>query len=389
MSNWRKVSLDQLCEKKIETISSKDDFDIDYIDISSIDNDSKKITSFKTVNTKEAPSRAKQIIKKNDILVSTVRPNLNAVALNTLSSQNVVVGSTGYCVLRCKDQIDVNYLFNYCKSKGFISNLVKVAKGASYPAVSNSDVKSSLIPLPPLDIQKKIAKTLDITVGLLNMRKQQLAELDNLIKSIFYEMFGDPVVNEKAWKIGKIKNLASSISYGTSQKATLEKLSFPVLRMNNITYQGNWNLTELKYVDLSDQEQEKYLVYKGDLLFNRTNSKELVGKTAVFREETPMAYAGYLVRLVPNEKGNSEFISTFLNSTYGKKMLFNMAKNIVGMANINAKELGNMDIYIPPFKLQDKFASIVTKIEEQKALVQKAIDETQLLFDSLMSEYFD
>jgi type I restriction enzyme S subunit len=235
----------------------------------------------------------------------------------------------------------------------------------------------------------KIAKTLDTAAKLLAMRKQQLVELDNLIKSTFYEMFGDPVKNEKGWNTGIIKDLAVKIQYGTSDKASIGKLQYPILRMNNLTYQGTMDFSDMKYIDLCEKDLGKYLVHKGEMLFNRTNSKELVGKTAVFREEKPMAYAGYLVRLVPNEKANCEFISSYLNSSYGKKLLFKMAKNIVGMANINAQELSNIKIYIPPIELQNQFANIVTKIEEQKALVKKAIDETQHLFDSLMSEYFE
>ncbi len=243
--------------------------------------------------------------------------------------------------------------------------------------------------LPSLETQKQVAKTLDTTADLLAMRKKRLAELDNLIKSTFYELFGDPVANEKGWEYGKIKDLSSSISYGTSQKASSEVLAIPILRMNNITYQGDFDFTQMKYIEMDEKDKQKYLVRKGEILFNRTNSKELVGKTAVYRNDQPMAFAGYLVRLIPNEKANSEFISAYLNSGYGKKLLLKMAKNIVGMANINAKELGNIDLYIPPLPLQNQFAEIVAKIEEQKALVKQAIEETQLLFDSLMSEYFD
>jgi len=125
------------------------------------------------------------------------------------------------------------------------------------------------------------------------------------------------------------------------------------------------------------------------MLFNRTNSKELVGKTASYRNEYPMAYAGYLVKLVPNERANSEFISAFLNSRYGKAVLRSMAKNIIGMANINAKELGEIKIYVPPLDLQNKFATNVNNIEEQKTIVRKLIEESQNLFNSLMSKYFD
>src|SRR5690606_6317785 len=156
-------------------------------------------------------------------------------------------------------------------------------------------------------------------------------------QSVFLEMFGDPYKNPKNWPVGTIKDITLKTQYGTSKKASENKGKYPILRMGNITYNGFLDFNDMKYIDLDDSEAEKYLVHKGDLLFNRTNSKELVGKTAVYREELPMAYAGYLVKLVPNEKANSEIISGFLNSKYGKTLLYSMAKNIVGMTNINAE----------------------------------------------------
>nr|WP_225446016.1 restriction endonuclease subunit S [Paenibacillus arenosi] len=287
------------------------------------------------------------------------------------------------------DELCSNYIYYFVKSYFFLTQIQHLSSGCAQPNISSKQIESIFIPLPPLETQKQIAKTLDNVSELLAMRKQQLVELDNLIKSTFYELFGDPVANEKGWETGIIKDLAVKIQYGTSEKASTEKLQYPILRMNNITYEGNMDFSDLKYIELNEKDLEKHLVNKGEMLFNRTNSKELVGKTAVYREEQPMAYAGYLVRLVPNQRANSEFISAYLNSTYGKKLLFKMAKNIVGMANINAKELSNIKIYIPPLHLQNQFAEIVTKIEEQKAIVKKSIDETQYLFDSLMSEYFE
>jgi len=288
-------------------------------------------------------------------------------------------------VLKANPNIDTDYL---CYSIMFY-DVSKIISGTTRAKLNQAAMKKMLIPLPPLETQKQIAQTVDTVAELLALRKKQLAELDNLIKATFYDMFGDPVTNEKGWEIGKVKDLAIKIQYGTSEKASKDKLSYPILRMNNITYEGNMGFSDLKYIDLSEKDKEKYLVYKGEMLFNRTNSKELVGKSAVYRQENPMAYAGYLVRLVPNRKGNSEYISAFLNSLYGKKLLLKMAKNIVGMANINARELSEIKIPLPPLPLQNKFAEIVTKIEEQKDLVQKVINETQLLFNSLMSEYFE
>lgn len=179
-------------------------------------------------------------------------------------------------------------------------------------------------------------------------------------------MFGDPALNTKGWKKGIISDVIVKTQYGTSSKADENNGEFKILRMNNITYNGQWDFSSMKYVDLDEKEQEKYLVYKGEVLFNRTNSKELVGKTAVYKEEEPMAYAGYLVKAIPNEKANGEFISTYMNSKYIKSKLLNMAKNIVGMANINAEEFKKIDIYIPPIELQNKFADLFNQVDKLK-----------------------
>lgn len=327
-------------------------------------------------------------IKLGDILIAMSGATVGKIGQYNTNKPALLNQRVGLIRIN-ENRILRNYIYRYMKSSLFLNQIQQLSFGCAQPNISATQIEDISIPLPPLQIQKQIAKTLDTAAELLSMRKQQLVELDNLSKSIFYHLFGCPSINDRGWDVVRIKDLADKIQYGTSEKASAQKLTYPILRMNNITYEGNMDFSDLKYIDLSDTDKGKFLVHKGDMLFNRTNSKDLVGKTAVYRQDEPMAYAGYLVKLVPNEKANSEFISAFLNSEYGKKLLNKMARNIIGMANINAQELGNIRIYHPPIHLQNKFAKIVTKIEEQKALVQQAINETQYLFDSLMSEYFD
>ena len=391
MSKWERVKLGDVCDierggspRPIDDFITDDNNGLNWIKIGDTSEDSKYITQTKQKIIPAGLKKSRYVQPGDFLLTNSMsfgRPYI-------LKIDGCI--HDGWLVLRDKgNYFHKEYLYYALSSKPTYAKFKMLAVGGVVNNLNSSIVKQVEFPLPSYEVQVNIARILDNTNDLLSVRKQQFAELDNLIKSTFYEMFGDPAKNDKEWNTGKISDLASSISYGTSQKASTERLSYSVLRMNNITYQGDWNFSDLKYVDLSEKDQKKYLVYKGDLLFNRTNSKELVGKTAVYRENTPRAFAGYLVRLVPNERANSEFIAAFLNSSYGKKLLLKMAKNIVGMANINATEMSNIDIYIPPLELQNRFAEIVAKIEEQKALVKQAIDETQLLFDSLMSQYFD
>ncbi len=179
----KRVPIDDYCCEKIATISKSYEGYIDYIDISSVDNIEKKILSYQTLKVEEAPSRAKQLIQKGDILISTVRPNLNAIAMVDSLTENLMVCSTGYCVLRGKDTIDNRFLFYFCQSDYFIDDMTSQATGASYPAVNSSIVKSSLIPLYPLEQQKNISNQFDMISRLIDLRKQQLSKLDELVKS--------------------------------------------------------------------------------------------------------------------------------------------------------------------------------------------------------------
>jgi type I restriction enzyme S subunit len=201
-------------------------------------------------------------------------------------------------------------------------------------------------------------------------------------------MFGDPVANPYDHPKGHIGDMLESANYGTSKKSGAEG-QWPVLRMNNITYTGGWNFNDLKYSDFTEVEQQKYLVKNGEILFNRTNSKELVGKTAVYRRSEPMAFAGYLVRARVKTEHNPEYISGYMNSLHGKLTLQNMCKNIVGMANINAKEFQSIKILIPPKAEQDNYARVVHKSLQEKTHHEAALAETETLFSSLQQRAFN
>ncbi|PMG65684.1 restriction endonuclease subunit S [Vibrio lentus] len=278
------------------------------------------------------------------------------------------------------------YVYYFCKT--LKNTLNDMAPKTTVAIVNKTKFSALKIPLPPLETQKQIAAVLEKADQLRKDCQQMEQELNSLAQSVFIDMFGDPVTNPKGWDVGIIGEMLSSANYGTSEKSSTEKKKFPVLRMNNITYEGNWDFSALKYMDMSKEDENKYLVKSGDILFNRTNSKELVGKTAVYREATSMAYAGYLVRARCNELAHPDYISSFMNSKYGKKTLQSMCKSIVGMANINAKEFQKIKIAKPPVELQEKFAIRVAAIRTKVADVKQQEAEYNLLFNALMQKAF-
>lgn len=200
-------------------------------------------------------------------------------------------------------------------------------------------------------------------------------------------MFGDPVKNPKKWEKATIGELTTDVRYGTSKPA-VDGGKYPYIRMNNITYNGYLDLENMKYIDVADDEIEKCIVRRGDVLFNRTNSAELIGKTCVFDLDEPMIIAGYIIRVRLNKRVLPIYISSFLNSNYGKNLLKGMAKGAVNQANINAQELKSINIIVPPIELQNEFATFVQQVDKLKFEMRQSLEELEDNFNSLMQKTF-
>jgi len=317
----------------------------------------------------------------NDILFSVRAP----VGPTNINNIEACIGR-GLSALRCKENVlEMKYLLHYLRANE--NKISDLGTGSTFKAITISELKKLQIPLPPLPQQQKIANILDSANALRQNDKALIAKYDELTQALFLDMFGDPVRNPKEWEMVTIRDLIIEAKYGTSSKAS-DVGALPYLRMNNITYDGYMDLRNLKYIDVSNQEKTKYLVKKGDIIFNRTNSKELVGKTGIISQDDEMIIAGYLIRMRTNELANPYYIWRHLNSDWAKSTLFNMCKSIVGMANINAQELQNIKILKAPIDLQNQFAERVAAIEEQKAIAQKSLEKSESLFNSLLQKAF-
>ena len=216
-----------------------------------------------------------------------------------------------------------------------------------------------------------ICEKLNKLYEIIKLRRQELQLLDELIKARFVELFGDPIKNPKGWEVVTIGDIVTEVRYGTSKPA-VEGGKYPYLRMNNLTVDGHLDLKDLKYIDIPDDEMEKCVVRKGDVLFNRTNSIELVGKTAVFDLPEDMVIAGYIIRVRLNERLLPEIFSQYMNLEALKDILRAMAKGAVNQANINAQELQSIKVYVPDMEVQKQFIKMKEQVDKSK--VTKQID---------------
>ena len=305
-----------------------------------------------------------------------IRQNFRAIVATPCLVDNNVMAITPN-----QNLLDSNYAYHLTRSINFYA----LADATTVPSIRKTTLARVEIPLPSLGEQRRIAEVLDRADALRAKRRQSITLLDDLARSLFLDMFGDPASNPQEWPVHTIGDLLESANYGTSEKSSTVG-EIPVLRMGNITSDGRVILNDLKY--MSGDIDDRHMVRTSDILFNRTNSADLVGKTALYKGSEPMAYAGYLVRIRTNSNSTPEYVSSFLNTAYAKRVLRGMCKSIVGMANINAKELQAIRIAQPPLVLQHEFASRTNIIDAARSTHAVHLAHLDALFASLQSRAF-
>ena len=312
-------------------------------------------------------------IKPNDLLI-TIVGTIGRVAIVPNSLTEFCV-QRSVAVLKPKPEIVYNrFLMHYLQSMR--PYLEQESRGVAQKGIYLKQLSNLSIILPPLDEQRKIAAVLDKVSDLIAKRRQQLDKLDEIVKSRFIEMFGVYPANPMGWEIGTIRDIVTEVRYGSSRPA-VDGGKYPYLRMNNITYGGELDLSDTKRIDIPDNELDKCTVRRGDVLFNRTNSKELVGKTCVYDRDEMMVLAGFVIRIRVKDCILPEFLSAFLNTDFSKQMLLGMCKTAIGQANINAQELQNIGLYLPPVELQRRFIQFKKETDKSKLAIQKSLEKLE------------
>ena len=394
-TSWQWVNISDITDaESVEKIDPKKfgEGTFQYVDISSVDNNKKEITGVTHVLNADAPSRARQFVKSGDILVSTVRPNLNAVALIT-DLLNGAVCSTGFAVLRSVDNlVNRNFLFFWIKSSFFIEELSSKAKGANYPAVSFKDVLSVKIPLPPLEEQQYIVEILQQAEELRRLRQDSLANAEKLASALFLEMFGDPVKNSMGWddssRLEKKADIVSGVTKGQkSQRKTTREV--PYLAVANV--QDKYlNLNNVKKILATDDEIEKYRLRVNDLLLTEGGDPDKLGRGALWGNEIDECiHQNHVFRVRLNSPDlNPIFLKFLVASSRGKSYFLRVAKQTTGIASINISQLKAFSLLIPPLTLQEMFAERIREIERNEAQLRVQLLDLNDFLAALQSQAF-
>jgi type I restriction enzyme S subunit len=356
-----------------------------YVDISSVDREEKCVTGATELAVADAPSRARQLLRAQDVLVSTVRPNLNAVAM-VPGELDGAVGSTGFTVLRANPKrLLPRYLFHWVRTPMFVADMAKKATGASYPAVSDRIVLDSEIPAPPVPEQRRIADILDKADAIRRKRKEVIALTEELLRSAFLEMFGDPVTNPKGWPVkplGELLAFLTSGSRGWAQHYADSGETF--LRIQNVR-KDLLDLSDVAFVQAPDSAEARRTETKpGDVLLSITAD---LGRTAVVPASLPRAFINQHLAILRPQGVNAEYLSAFLASEGGQLQINRRNKGGV-KAGLNFDDIRSVEVLLPPVAVQEKFATAKRRIRATNADVERALMHDDDLFNSLVARAF-
>ena len=288
-------------------------------------------------------------------------------------------------VLKPKEGLDVDYL---CYSLMFY-DVGSLVNGATRMKLTQAAMRQMVIPKCDLEKQREIVHILSNVKFIISKRKQQLSALDNLIKARFVEMFGDPVTNPKGWEMHKLSEKLDVLGgYAFKSDGFDEKRGIPVLRIGNI------NAGVFKPVNMvfwkEDNALCRYLMYPGDLVMSLTGTvgKDDYGNVCILGKDYDKYYLNQRNAKLEIKNGiDKYYLSQILRFEKIKKRLTGISRG-VRQANISNKDILELKIPIPPLELQRQYADFITQIEKSQKMCKKSLEKSQLLFDSLMQEYF-
>ncbi len=271
------------------------------------------------------------------------------------------------------------------------NNILAKKSHATQDNINLTILKNHEIPLPPLPTQKKIATILEKAEKLREWRKEADGLTDELLKSTFLEMFGDPVENPKKWKIIKLHDLAEIVSGVTKGRKLSGNsvVSVPYLRVANVQ-DGYLDLNEIKTIEALHSEVEKYALLEGDVLLTEGGDPDKLGRGAVWHNEVPNCiHQNHIFRVRVNKESIApEFLSTLIGSAYGKMYFLKSAKQTTGIATINSIQLKNFPVLLPSTELQQKFTKIVQQVEQIREHQTQSRLHIENLFNVLMQRAF-
>lgn len=328
---------------------------------------------------------SKFMLEEGDLLMS-LTGNVGRVAILEKELLPAALNQRVACLRLKSNKITKSYLFHFLNSNFFEQQCIMASNGVAQKNMSTEWLKDYEIPLYTLNQQEEIVTVLNAAQSILSSRRQQLQKLDELVKVRFVELFGDPLSNDKGWQ----KVLITEVCHAIFGGGTPSK-SHPEYFTGSIPWVSPKDMKSLVINDSIDHITEKAIAHSTTNLVP-ANSVLMVIRSGILKHTLPVAVNSLPVTInqdmkafVPNDTVKTAFLMYFF-----KAIENDVLADVRGVTadNIDFKAFQKRTIIVPPLALQEQFAAFVTQADKSKVAIQKALDEAQLLFDSLMQKYF-
>ena len=276
------------------------------------------------------------------------------------------------------------YAMNYYKSK---------LRGTTMRrrSMPKEDLLNMPLPFPPLSEQQYVVLELDKINELISLKKAQLSDLDNLALSIFYDMFGDPIENEKGWEVKKLENCLSYIKNGANIKQTKGASGLPITRIETLSG-GVFNRDRLGYADIfSTDKYSSYIMEDGDILMSHINSKTNIGRAVIYKKEgdEQIIHGMNLLLLKVKSLLSPMYLNFFFKTDYFRDKVARIRKDAVNQSSISISDLKKIPVMVPNLLLQQEFTKRIEVLEQQKTIINSSIKDLETLLASRMQYWFD
>ena len=353
----------------------------------------------KYIEKRENVKQAYKVVEDGSLVFNPYRVNVGSVGLKTRKQSHRYI-SPAYVVFRCRRRLLPEFLFILLKTNRFKRDIRHFTTGSVRETLSFKRLSQMRVPVPGIDTQKRLVETYSLVLRRAGAVEKRVSALEKkieyyLIKELglevvftgdkegtdfvqfedYWRWSADYCLNRRMlaggcrWKYPLVRfgDIVESFRYGISGKTSKEKVGedvVPVLRMNNI-FDSELVLENLKYIERLFVGTA-CMLERGDLLFNRTNSKELVGKTAVFDKEGDYTFASYLIRVrLSKGRADVDFFNYLFNSGFLRKQVGVVSRQALGQANVNARELWEFLVPLPPLAIQERIVSTMNRLRKR------------------------
>ena len=287
-------------------------------------------------------------------------------------------------------KIDIKYLYYYLKKRGFDD----VISGSAQPQITRTSIEKIEIPICEISKQKMIVNLFDKIELLINNQKRQLQLLDELVRARFVEMFGDPMINPYEWKvinISEVLRAKASNGFFSRRDDYCDDGNVEVLGVANVVNRMYSQVVDLPRTNANEKDIEKFEVKYGDMLFCRSSLvAEGIGKASIIPEgvQTNILFECHVIRLpLDLDKCVPEFLQTLSTTKFFRNQIISKSKTAT-MTTIGQDGILKTNIILPPLEKQKEYYNFVKQIDKSRSRIQKSLEASQELFDSLMQEYF-